>query len=59
MAHRVGDPCLCRGDVLRSHGEKLSLCLLAPLQALYGVVLLAGVWMHAVVDHAASKPMRW
>lgn len=44
---------------IRSHGEKLSLCLLAPLQALYGVVLLAGVWMHAVVDHAASKPMRW
>ncbi len=44
---------------IRSHGEKLSLCLLSPLQALYGVVLLTGVWMHAVIDHASSKPMRW
>lgn len=44
---------------IRSHGESMALCLLVPLQSIYAVVLLTGVWWHALVDHAASRPMRW
>ncbi|MDX2159208.1 MAG: glycosyltransferase [Hyphomicrobiaceae bacterium] len=44
---------------IRSHGERLSLALLAPLQSIYAVVLLLGVWSHAAFDHASSRPMEW
>lgn len=44
---------------LRSHNERLSLAFLAPLQGIYSVVLIAGVWLHAVTDQMASRPMRW
>lgn len=44
---------------IRSHGERMSLCLLSPVQTLYGTVLLTGVWTHAVIDHVTGRAMKW
>jgi cellulose synthase/poly-beta-1,6-N-acetylglucosamine synthase-like glycosyltransferase len=44
---------------IRSHGERMRLGLLAPLQGIYSAVLLTGVWTHAFLDHATSRPMKW
>jgi cellulose synthase/poly-beta-1,6-N-acetylglucosamine synthase-like glycosyltransferase len=44
---------------IRSHGERLSLALLAPMHSLYGAFLLTGAWLLAVWDETAARPMRW
>lgn len=44
---------------VRVHGENPMLCLLSPLQTIYGSILVTGVWTHAVIDHLFGRSMRW